>query len=206
MSFSKLAVWWHSLKTRRKMDRVFSRGEDPYKYDSSPYEKARLASMENALGGRRYKSALEVGCAEGRFTRRLAAACEKVTAVDVSSVALARAKAAAPGAVLVETDIREWTPGEEFDLIVLGDVLYYLDKPMVRQVFEAMFPKIASWLAPGGRLVLAHGFAGEQELDHRRSFRERFEAAGLKPLFEDVVGKDATEGPVFCLLSVMEKE
>ena len=63
-----LRLWWHRRKVRRKMDRVFSRREDPFGYRSLPYETARLAAMEKALGGRRARRALEAGCAEGDFT------------------------------------------------------------------------------------------------------------------------------------------
>ncbi|MBI3553965.1 MAG: methyltransferase domain-containing protein [Elusimicrobia bacterium] len=201
-----LLLWWHKAKVRGKMDRVFSRGRDPYGYDGrSAYEVERLSAMQKALGGRRYARALEVGCAEGAFTEKMAASCEKLTAVDISSVALARAKErlrVQAQVEFVEADIRQWSPAGRFDLIVLGDVLYYIDKPLVREIFEATFPKIASWLSPGGRLMLAHGFAGPQELAHRTGFRERFERLGLKLVSEAAAGPEA--GPVRCLISVLE--
>jgi hypothetical protein len=74
---------------------------------------------------------------------------------------------------------------------------------MVRELFEAVFPKIASWLAPGGRLMLAHGFAGPQELAHRAGFRERFERQGLKLVSEAPAGPES--GTVRCLISVLDR-
>ncbi len=197
-----LLVWWHRRKTRRKMDRVFSRGEDPFRYRGSPYELERLGAMERAVSDRRWARALEVGCAEGDFTERLARHAAAVTAVDISSVALERARRRLPGVAFVEADLRDWSSPEAYDLIVLGDVLYYLDKPMVREAFEDVFPRVAGRLAPAGRLVLAHGFAGPQERAHRQGFRERFERLGLRLVSEGAVGKD---GPVSCLLSVLER-
>jgi chemotaxis methyl-accepting protein methylase len=94
-------------------------------------------------------------------------------------------------------------PGAAYDAIVLGDVLYYLDRPGVGPEFEALFPRIASWLKPGGRLLLAHGFSSDKERAHRRSFRERFERAGLRLVSEAV--PDADRGGVRCLLSALEK-
>ena len=91
----------------------------------------------------------------------------------------------------------------ERDAIVVAEVLYYLDRPGVTAEFEALFPRIAGWLRPGGRLVMSHAFAGDAELEHRRSFRERFEAAGLRLVSETV--PDADRGGVRCLLSALEK-
>lgn len=204
MLIDSLLLWWHRGKTKSKMDRVFSRGEDPYGYRRSQYELSRLAAMEKAAAGRRYARALEVGCAEGLLTEKLAALADAITAIDISPVALQRARRRLNGkaAEFIEADIREWEPSGGYDLIVLGDVLYYLDKPLVRAAFEQVFPRIASWLNPGGRLVLAHGFAGEQEKANRRGFRERFEALGLKLIHEEVIAE--SQGPVRCLLSVLE--
>lgn len=202
----KLLLLWHRAKTRGKMDRVFSRGQDPFKYGSSPYEMARLEAMQAALGPSRYGVAVEVGCAEGDFTEKLALRADRLLAVDISRVALERARLRLKdrsGVEFFEADMREWSPPGACDLVVLGDVLYYMDKPMVRDEFEAVFLRIKSWLAPGARLVLAHGFAGPQEHAHRRGFRERFERLGLRLESETVVGEGTTDSVVRCLLSVL---
>lgn len=196
---------WHRRKTRGKMDRVFNRSQDPYRYEQNPYEKARLAAMESALQGRGFDSALEVGCAEGIFTERLLRQAREIVAVDISPVALERAQRRLSGRGRVlwhEADIRQWEPeaGRRFDLIVLGDVLYYLDKPLVREAFEQVFPRVASWLRPGACLMLAHGFAGPVEREHREGFRRRFQSLGLSLTHESAV--DAG-GPVSCLISVL---
>ncbi len=199
---SRLRVAWQALKTRRKMDRQFGRREDPFGYGTSPYERARLEAMEAALPVR-LESALECGCAEGHFTERLARRAGRTTSVDISSIALARAKARAPGARYVQADLLAWEPGEDgpYDAVVLGDVLYYLDRPGVAEEFGAFFTRAAAWVRPGGRLILAHGFAGPREEAHRRSFRERFEAAGLRLVSEAEL--DTDRGGVRCLLSVL---
>ena len=201
--WSNLRVSWQALKTRRKMNRQFGKREDPFAYSTAPYETARLDAMEAALGGGRWESVLEVGCAEGHFTERLVRRARRVTALDISAVALARARGRAPTASYVEADLLVWTapPDSSFDAVILGDILYYLDRPGVSAEFEALFARTASWLKPGGRLLLAHGFAGDKELAHRRSFRERFEAAGLRLIEEK--SSDASRGGVRCLLSVL---
>lgn len=198
---SGLRTAWQAFKTRRKMERQFGRREDPFGYGSAPYEQARLEALEAALPSR-LGTALECGCAEGHFTARLAAKAAKVTSVDISSIAIGRARERAPSAHFEQADLLTWQPADApYDAVVLADVLYYLDRPGVAPEFEAFFREAASWVAPGGRLLLAHGFAGPKEEAHRRSFRERFEAAGLRLESERVL--DAERGGVRCLLSVL---
>ena len=204
--WSSFRVSWQALKTRRKMNRQFGKREDPFSSSTTPYEAARLKTLETALGAGNLESALEAGCAEGHFTERLVRRVRQVTALDISAVAIERAQKRAPGAVFVEADLMTWEPSSKaaYDAIVLGDVLYYLDRPGVAAEYAALFAKISSWLKSGGRLLLAHGFAGDKELAHRRSFRERFEKTGLKLISEAPIA-GVERGGVRCLLSVLER-
>ena len=201
-----LGLWWQSRKTRRKMDRVFSRREDPFRYAESGYEIRRFQTMEAALGERRYGRALEIGCAEGHFSQRLVRRCETLIAVDISEIALTRASKAVPQAEFIRADVRSWEPEGTFDLIVLGDVLYYLDKPLVRDQFKRTFQRITSWMSPFSRLLLAHAFATEGEREHRQSFTRRFAALGLALTSESVVSPDDPANPVRCLIAVLDKK
>jgi SAM-dependent methyltransferase len=201
----QLKLFWHRWQTRRKMNRVFGRGRDPYDYASNPYEVARLEGMLKALGSE-LGSVLEIGAAEGFFTRRLVESGRQVTSLELSPVALARAQEAAPGAQLIEADVRTWEPGRTFNAVVCGDVLYYMDKPMVREEFAAVFPRIASWVTRGGLLMLAHGFAGEREREIRQGYRERFEKLGFTLEDEHVVGEAKQDGDVCCLISVLRRD
>lgn len=202
--WSDLRVSWQAYKTRRKMNRQFGKREDPFSYDTTPYEAARLDAMDKALGDAPLGTVLEVGCAEGHFTAKLAKRSARVIALDISAVALERAGKRAQAAFL-EADLMTWEPGlfAPFDAIVLGDVLYYLDRPGVAEEFAGLFPRVASWLKPGGKLLLAHGYAGDKEFALRRHFRERFEAAGLRLISE--TSPEASRGGVRCLLSLLGK-
>ena len=200
-----LRIRWQAHKTRSKMNRQFGKGEDPFSYSTDPYEYARLAALEAALGPGPIGRVLELGCAEGHMTERLARRAASVTSVDISSVAIARARRRAPSAIFSEGDILTWEPGEAaaFDVVVVAEVLYYLDRAGVSDEFAALFARIAGWIKPGGRLLMSHAFAGDAEFAHRRSFRERFERAGLKLSAETI--PEAGRGGVRCLLSTLEK-
>jgi len=205
-----LRLWWHRWTARRKMNRVFSRGRDPYNYRDNPYERARFAGMRDAVRSRTFKHALEVGSAEGVFTAVLAQQADRVTGLELSPVALERARASLAGRDGVrfeEADVRVWEPagGGRFDLIVLGDVLYYMDKPLVRDEFERVFARLAGWLEPGGLALLAHGFAGADERALRQGYRERFERLGLSLESELVLGRAEKDGDVCCLLSLLRR-
>jgi len=202
---SDLRVRWQAHKTRSKMNRQFGKREDPFSYSTDPYETSRLDALEGALGPGPAGRVLELGCAEGHLTQRLARHAASVTSVDISAVAIERARLRAPSAAFFEGDILTWAPSgpAAFDVVVVAEVLYYLDRAGVAAEFEELFPRIAGWIRPGGRLLMSHAFAGDAELAHRRSFRERFERAGLRLVSETIPAAD--RGGVRCLLSTLEK-
>ena len=201
----KLKIAWQGLKTKRKMDRQFGRHPDPFNYEGSQYERMRFEVMEEAVGGG-FQKALEAGCAEGHFTQRLARHVQELTCLDISEIALERAKKCAPNARFILADLLSWEPPpkERYDLIVLADVLYYLDRPIVAAEFNLLFGRIASWLNAGGRIVLAGGAGIDDEptLNNRKSFSERFQKVGLELVSEKIAVK---ESGVRCLVSVIEK-
>lgn len=203
--WSGLRVSWQGFKTRRKLNRQFGKREDPFSYSTHPYEIARLESLDAALGAAPLGRVLELACAEGHLTGKLASRSKELVAFDISALAIERARRRAPSARFIEGDLLVWEPGADapFDAVVVAEVLYYLDRPGVRDEFAALFPRVAGWLKPGGRLVMSHAFAGDAELAHRRSFRERFEGAGLRLVSESVSVLD--RGGVRCLLSTLEK-
>ena len=203
---SSTRTTWQAYKSRRKMNRQYGRRPDPFNYGAHSYERARFDAAEAALGERRWRKVLEAGCGEGYFTERLARHCDDVAAVDISAVALARARERVPAARYIEADLMTWRPpqDERYDLIVLADVLTYLDRPVVEAEFAALFERVVSWLAEGGRLLMVDGFANDQDFSRRRSYRERFVKAGLTAT-SDFVLPGAARNQTRCLLSVLDK-
>lgn len=93
--------------------------------------------------------ALELGCFEGEFTKRLAALYDDLTTVEGSSDLIAAARAAAPERVkFVLSRFEDFAPADRFDAVFLIHTLEHMDEPV------ELLRRIGSWLSPGGRLFL----------------------------------------------------
>lgn len=134
---------------------------DPWELETSNWEHERYARLLAMLDQPRYGRILEIGCGAGTFTRRLAGLADKVLALDVSSEAIDRARAAQSDLKQIEFrvgNIMDYNLREEepWDLIVMSETVYYLG--WLYSFFDV------SWLAaemfeatrPGGEMLLAN--------------------------------------------------
>lgn len=115
-------------------DALYDADPDPWMFESSDYERGKYAATLAALPRARYRSALEVGCSIGVLTEQLAPRCDRLLGIDVAEAALAKARQRLADAPHVRFAARAF-PAElqddvflgRFDLILLSEVLYYLD-------------------------------------------------------------------------------
>jgi len=109
---------------------LYAENPDPWDFESSQYEAEKYNATIAMLGGRRFANGLEIGCSIGVLTAQLAAHCDMLLAVDIVDSALAQAKTRCAGLGHVRFQKiqvpRDWLH-ERFDLIVLSEVLYFLD-------------------------------------------------------------------------------
>lgn len=93
--------------------------------------------------------ALDAGCGEGREAGWLASCGWEVTAVDISSEALAHAAGQefATNVEWVQADLTSWPPDTEFDLVVT----HYAHPSMPQLAF---YGRISHWVRPGGTLLI----------------------------------------------------
>ncbi len=120
-------------------------------------------------GDLRPGAALDLGAGEGRNALWLAERGWRVTAVDFSAVALERGRASAVGGRVdwQVADVTTYTPDGPVDLVLVC----YLQLP--RAVMAGLLARAASWVAPGGSLVvvghavrnLREGVGGPQDAD-----------------------------------------
>lgn len=146
-------------------------------------------------------SCLELGPAEGTFSRVLAERFDDLTLVDGSDRFCALLRERFPNATVVHALFEDYEPRRRFGAIVLGHVLEHVDEP------RPLLERVRGWLEPGGRVFAAvpnarsvHRQAAvlmgllpeehalnetDRRLGHRRvydpeSFRAEFHAAGLQ--------------------------
>lgn len=127
---------------------------DVWGYSGSPEHLARADSIVAALPAGRFRRVLEVGCAQGFLTERLAPLAESLLACDFSPEAAASARgrlADAPHVEVRVADIRAGFPGADFDLCLFSDVLYYLSP----RETDLVLAEAAQRIAPGGFVVIA---------------------------------------------------
>lgn len=110
-------------------------------------------------------TALDAGCGIGTEALWLAEHGWDVTAADISATALAEAKARAAAASAgervdwVETDLSRWEPGRTWNLVVTNYAHAQIGQlPLYR--------RIASWVAPGGTLLIVGHLHGDQRDVH----------------------------------------
>lgn len=106
------------------------RADDPWEHGSRWYEARKYALTVAALPRPRYRRAFEPGCGAGFLTEMLARRADHLVAMERSSrgVEVTRRRCAGhPGVEARRGRVPEDWPEGRFDLIVVSEVLYYLD-------------------------------------------------------------------------------
>lgn len=134
---------------------IFARDDDPWELASSDYERAKFERSIAAINDRRHASGLEVGCAQGVLTQRLLPLCDRLLAIDISAIALKRARLALgpqPGLMFAQMAFPRQSPDGRFDLCVLSEVAYYWD----RADLMAAGRWLCEHMEEGARVLLVH--------------------------------------------------
>lgn len=140
---------------RDYFDERYASDPDPWRFETSGYERAKYDATLAALSHARYASALEIGCSIGVLTEKLAQRCEALIALDVAEAALDRARERCRelgNVAFVRGQIPGDWPDGSFDLILLSEVVYYLDAADVGRLVR----RVRDSLKPGGDVVLVH--------------------------------------------------
>ena len=147
------ARWWNNRQ--EMMDTAHITKEWDFELPLERERHARILSVISELHpGPKSLHALEVGCAEGLFTRKLAARCASVVACDISPVACARAAkrcADLPNVIVRKLDIAREPVSDRFDWVFAMDVLYYVHG---RDHLRKAIDNLTKALTQGGHLIV----------------------------------------------------
>ncbi len=135
--------------------RIYARKDDPWNFETSPYENDKYNTTVSSLPRERYRNGLEVGCSIGVLTERLSHRTDRLLGLDISSKALETARERCGGSGRVSfacMQVPAQMPEGTFDLIVVSEVAYYWQLPDL----ERAATSLAQRQEPGGHLVLVH--------------------------------------------------
>ena len=136
----------------REFDALYTRTIDPWGFRTSAYERAKYAATLAALPRPRYRRAIEAGCSIGELTALLGGRADTVLGLDVSAVAVEEARrvhGAVPGLAFAVRELPEGWPEEAVDLVVLSEVLYFLEPDEI----DRLAGRVLDTLEPGGHCV-----------------------------------------------------
>ncbi|MFG1606271.1 SAM-dependent methyltransferase [Actinoplanes sp. NPDC049265] len=129
--------------------------DDPWDNVTKWSDRRKYAITAASLPREHYRRAYEPGCAVGELTRLLAPRCSALLAVDCVDAAVTQAAAAVeslPHVVVEKALLPADLPAATFDLIVLGDLLYYLSADDLTALLDGLLTR----LEPGGDIAAVH--------------------------------------------------
>jgi 2-polyprenyl-3-methyl-5-hydroxy-6-metoxy-1,4-benzoquinol methylase len=96
-------------------------------------------------------SILEVGCGIGALSAQLESRTPRLVAIDASPVMTRLTASRSPHATVIEADFMKWGSTERFETVVSVAMLHHVS-------LDAGLAKLASFVAPGGQLVIVDLF------------------------------------------------
>ena len=143
------------LHTTEHFDSMYSGTDDPWHLETRWYEARKRALTLACLPAVRFASAYEPGCANGELSLALASRCDRLLISDGSpqAVRVARQRMAdLPHVEVRQAWLPEQWPDQQFDLIVISEIGYYLDEAALDLLAE----RLRASLLPRATLLACH--------------------------------------------------
>ncbi|GIF06570.1 class I SAM-dependent methyltransferase [Actinoplanes siamensis] len=134
---------------------LYEAKDDPWDNATKWSDQRKYSVAMASLPRERYRRCYEPGCAVGRLSVLLAGRCDEVLAADCVDEAVAQARAttaALPNVQVERALLPAELPDGAFDLIVIGDLLYYLSADDLRVMLDGTVAR----LEDGGDLLVVH--------------------------------------------------
>lgn len=134
-------------------EQLFANSDDPWSFRTRWYERRKRALILAGLPRQHYTQVFEPACANGELSAALAPRCDTLLSQDLNpkAVQLARERLREyPHANVVQGRLPDDWPAGRFELIVLGEIGYFLDAGQWREVIQQ---SLASLTHNGGLLA-----------------------------------------------------
>jgi SAM-dependent methyltransferase len=129
--------------------------DDPWDLATKWHDRRKYAVTMASLPRERYRRCYEPGASIGLLTAMLAARCDEVLAVDSVDLAVEQARSLLKDLSHVrveQANLPAELPSGTFDLIVVGDLLYYFNEADLNATLDGF----VHCLEPGGDIVGVH--------------------------------------------------
>jgi cyclopropane fatty-acyl-phospholipid synthase-like methyltransferase len=149
------------MRTAADFNQFYAAEDDPWHISRAQFrDKGLRRSISKFVAG---KSVLELGCGEGHLTQAILSGSRTVTGVDISDIAIERAKACNIKNARFESSDFLRVSFDGYDVITAIECLYYLTS----EDQEVFFEKVAREHS-GKIMILSGPIIGENE--HRKYF------------------------------------
>lgn len=136
-------------------DGMYMAKDDPWDLATKWHDRRKYAVTVASLPREHYRRCYEPGASIGHLTRLLAARCDEVLATDAIESAVVQGRAVVedlPNVRFERATLPAELPDGSFDLIVVGDLLYYLSAADMAATIDGLLER----LEEGGDLVAVH--------------------------------------------------
>lgn len=173
-------VFLFDLKKKWDMEDVYKKDIDPWGRNKNTEQ---VYSSIQLISDKKYERCLDVGTGMGYFAEHISILCNEVVAVDISEEAIVRAKERLGNSKNIQFlagNIRDMEFQEKFNLIVLGEVLYYLGDTYIPDEFFQILKKFVNVLKSDGRILITHNVRPWRNEDWcSKKYIEQFETLGM---------------------------
>jgi len=161
--------------------RLYESNPDPWGFRSDPYEQAKYGQSIELLANRRFANAVEIGCSIGVLTHMLAPSCASLLGLDIVEQPLEAARqrcADQPWVRFQLMKVPDAWPDQQFDLILLSEVLYFLSPAAI----ERCAARVKASLLPAATVLLVNWLGRSDDPCSGDEAAERFIAASADAL------------------------
>ncbi|HEY5104533.1 MAG TPA: SAM-dependent methyltransferase [Acidimicrobiales bacterium] len=140
---------------RQYFAKMYSGSEDPWNFATSSYEQRKYELTMSMLPRSRYRSAFEPGCSIGVLSELLARRCDRLLIGDFIPSVLEQARerlAPYKNVAAKFLTIPEDWPEQDFDLVVLSEILYYFDISTLDEILD----RLIETTEPGAHVMAVH--------------------------------------------------